>query len=297
MAIFRVYFDSLRRQAREEHTFFKSRPTGGNWETLKADKRLGNFRLISKKPITISYGETTYLIAGDYVEIDIPAEKYAGMEAGDIFISSRIGITLGLLGMVNVKQILHRMKRHKWVGGELIPFPRTIGDTDAFGRPFELIIYRYVHLDRLLRYVHFRPHISESLLIKRMMGVLGVGREVVKEHISKAKLEGYLKEITYEVYPKRYWDLLAVKLVSEAEGKYSFTALESELGKYGLTRRESFDNIWESIGRGWIDTKRRRLFTTALGKAELPKLVKPRIRKGLIVTALGRKFIFKRGVI
>jgi len=44
--------------------------------------------------------------------------------------------------------------------------------------------------------------------------------------------------------------------------------------------------------KGWVEERKGKYFTTSLGRAELVKLPKPKVREGLIITAEGREFIF-----
>ena len=210
----------------------------------------------------------------------------------DIWLSSRIGATLGMLGMLNVKEILHRVRRHKWIDGELRPVDRRVLDTDAFGRSFDIIPYEYPYLERIVRYLFFRPRrFTIQTAVKRLASVFGISEREAREHLDRAFALDYLKIEEVETYPERYWSLLVVKVVSEREGELSFTDLRRELTKYGISFRRAFYLIFEALDKGWIDEIRGKYYTTNAGREALAELPKPKVRKLIVVSKSGREFI------
>ena len=76
----------------------------------------------------------------------------------------------------------------------------------------------------------------------------------------------YLKEVEYVEYPEEYVYLLATKLVSKNEGLFSFSDLQRELTKYGVSYRKAFDYIFEAFDKGLIKAIKGKYYTTDEGK-------------------------------
>lgn len=301
MPVYRYYLKDLKSFARETRTTFRTRPRGRNFEILKERGAVGNFRLISERPLAIAYGSTIYTLTKNYLEIEISDEEIAGVDTTkaplEVYIGFRLATFSGTFNLVDdIKKTFGRLKRHIWSNGEPRPFPRVIRDTGTLTL-FPSYEIAYPFLKRILIYIYFRPRIAIRTAVERLKRILGVSKKEVREHMAKAKAETYLKEIIYESYPRKYWPLLATRVVSEKEGEYTFSALRRELTKFGLSYSQAFDTIWKAVGEGLIEERKTpayyRYFTTTKGKTELKKLPRPKIKRGLIVTSKGREFIFR----
>ena len=299
----RYYFNDLINLAKRNKAKFRKRPKGRVWERLKEEDvptRKGVLSLVKEKPIVITYGDYVYTITRDYIEIEIP--ELEEIENPYSYAGFRLGAFLATLGFIDdLKKFFSRAKRQKIVGERIVDnfveaiterIDRRIRDTDTLSIFPVYEVITYPHLKRILLFIYFRPRISERTVVKRMAEILGISEGEVREHLARAFAKNYISRVIYESYPKNYWDLLVVKVVSENEGKFSFTDLRRELTKYGLSYREAFDKIFEAMEKGWIEERRGKYFTTSLGKAKLVKLPKPKVREGLILTAEGREFIF-----
>lgn len=279
--IYRVNMDELKRMAEDSSTFFKTKPS------LKIFLESGG-EVLKRRPLTLKYGNYIYVLTKEYIEVSIPDDVWEGVNTPNAYLTYRIGVLLGVLGLSSPTKMFKKQSHVKWEDGNLV---RSRGTSTLTLFPsFELVTFPY--LAAFVRYLYFRPRFfTVSTATTTLASVYGISATESREHLDRAFSMGYLLLEEVETYPKSAFPLLVVKVVSENEGMLSFTALRRELTKYGMSYRETFDLIFEALDKNWVDEVKGKYISTDIGREALKDLVPPKIRKLIVVSIGGREFI------
>jgi len=292
MPLFRVTFKNLR-----EFGKIRKRPIKSVLEELREngyiDTLKGRIILEREKPLVLKYGQVTYIIRKDAIDILVSEDLWAQVripERPELFLTGKLAPFLGTMGMGEPTSLFRKKSHRYWADAETLAYKYGTSTFTQFPT-FTLITLPY--RKRILIYIHFRPRISPEKAIESLSRILGVSKKEVREALETLMIEGLIKEVIYETYPKKVWHLLATKIVSDNDGKLTFTKLRQMLTKYGLTYREAFNSIFKAMEEGLIEERKTpnyyRYFVTPKGRRELAKLPKPKIKRGLILTSLGRE--------
>lgn len=302
MVNFRYFFKDLKEFARKRGTVIYSTPRGFRWERLKEtgeySTKSGIFRLEREKPtILITYGDSSFLITKDFIEISIPEEEVAGVDTTkaplEVWVGFRLALFLGSFGMTpDIKKTFVRVRRSRWEKGTIVGVDRRVVDTDTLSQFPAFYIYVYPDWIRFLRFVYFRPRMFtiEELEIE-IARIFGITRAEARGYISKALLEKYIEEVDVRVWVKVPDHLVVTQIVSENEGVFTFSGLWVEMRKYGIGRRRAISAIFKAEDEGLIEYRKTpayyRYFTTDKGKEELKKIKPYKIEKRVIITRKG----------
>jgi len=288
MPIFRVTFDELSRlgriRRRPEKSIISALKENGYIDTMK-----GRLELVTEKPLSIRYGEILYIVRDYAIDMIISEDLWAQVripEKPELFLTGKLAPFIGTMGMGEPTALFRKVSHRYWVDAETLGYKRG---TSTFTQFPTFITITIPYRKRVIYYIYFRPRIPTKTAIENLARITGVSEREIRETIETLIIEGVLKEVRYETYPEKFWKLLAVKIVSENEGKFTFTQLREKLREYGLTTREAYSTVYEALREDLIRIEKRRLYTTPKGKAELSKLPSATIKKGLVVTEKGRR--------
>jgi len=282
MPNFRIPFAWLRRRARELRTRLKPMNIE-KWEEYGG-------KVLSREPLILSYGEFIYVIKRAYIEVRITPETWGEVLYPEAYLTYRIATLLGTMKVIDVASFFKKVSHKEWVNSKLVTKRGT--STFTILVPYEEVVYP--PQIPILTFAYWNPRrFTKARFAREVAERYGYDVKLTSDLIDYKLGMDLLEEVDIQVYPKRWWYLLAVKVVSEREGELSATAIERELMiRFGLTGRQAFDSRVSALDRGLVRIGVRwRYFTTPKGRDELKKLPKPRIERRIVLTLKGREEI------
>lgn len=285
--VFRVTFGELEKLGEIETAIDK-----GIYKELRKGKRVGKGWLKTKleEPLIIlykgywreNYIEVYYILTEKYIDIEVSDEVMnlnIFPEKPSLFFMGKLAPFINTLGLAQPAILFKKVSHRKWgytddgkialIGG------KENRNTSTFSEVPNFTEIELPDENMVLNYIKFRPRIPLKEAIRKISKLTEFPKPRTAELIAILLAKDYLKEVEYLEYPEEYIYLLATKIVSKNEGLFTFSDLQGELTKYGVSYRKAFDYIFEAFDEGLIKSIKGKYYTTDEGKKiKLPSGVK-----------------------